>query len=102
MRRQMMFNKLKQKIHSLCSNDKEERIRLEARQEILSVITNELGLDADGDIFTGVRSSSRYATFYVDEKKGKIKVLKPHQYKPNTDVVNKNDRSRMIENYESM
>lgn len=99
MRRQMMFNKLKQKIHSLHLNDKEERIRLEAKQEILSVITNELGLDADGDIFTGVRSSSRYATFYVDALNGIFEAIKPHQY--NSDIVG-DDRSRMIENYESM
>lgn len=49
MRRQMIFNKLKQKIHNLRPSVRKERIRLEAKQEILSVISNELGLDVDGD-----------------------------------------------------
>lgn len=100
-----MFNKLKQKIHNLRPSVKKERIRLEAKREILSVISNELGLDVDGDIFVGTRAPIRCATFYMDELSGTLKVTKTHQivrHESNADVINEDDRSRQIENHESM
>lgn len=98
MRRQMIFNKLKQKIHNLRPSVRKERIRLEAKQEILSVISNELGLDVDGDIFVAARAPAYHATFYVDELSGIISVVKPHPCKPDSDVINGNEKSRKIEN----
>lgn len=105
MRRQIMFNKLKQKIHNLRPSVRKERIRLEAKREILSVISNELGLDVDGDIFVGTRAPIQCATFYMDELSGTLKVTKTHQtvrHESNADVINEDDRFRQIENHESM
>lgn len=97
-----MFDKLKRKIHNLRPSVREERIRLKAKQEIFAIISNELGLDADGDTFVGASNLGQYAMFYVDELNGIFKVIRKYQVKPNTGTVNEDDKSRKIENYESM
>ena len=100
-----MFDKLKQIIHNLRPSVRKERIRLEAKQEILSVISITLGLDADGDVFVATKGPIQLAIFYVDVLSGILKVTKTHQivgYKSNANTVSEDDRSRQIENYESI